>query len=70
MTNSNMMENVTEIIKISEKTNVNDVINSDLNKQQDDFKKKLMEKRRKSALSEIGDNANVNRSVNILFFNK
>lgn len=67
MTNNNAMENVTEMIKSSEKRNLDDVINNDINKQQDDFKKKLQEKRRKSALSEIGDTSSVNKSV-IKFF--
>jgi len=56
------MENVTEMIKSSENRNLNDVINSDINKQQDDFKKKLEDKRRKSALSEIGDASSMNKS--------
>jgi len=63
MTNNNMMDNVNEIIKSSENRNVEEVINNDINKQQDDFKKKLLEKRRKSALSELGDNSSQNNSV-------
>lgn len=57
------MENVTEMIKNSENRKLDEVINYDINKQQDDFKKKLEEKRRKSALSEKGDNSSLNKSI-------
>lgn len=63
------MENVTEMIKTSEKRNLNEAINSDINKQHDDFKKKLEEKRRKSALSEIGDASSLNKSI-VKYLNK
>ena len=63
MTNNNTMENVTEMIKSSENRNLDQVINNDIYKQQDDFKKKLVEKRRKSALSEIVDTSSLNKSV-------
>lgn len=63
MTNNNSMQNVNEIIKSSENRKLDDVINNDINKQQDDFKRKLEEKRRKSAFSEIGDNSSLNKSI-------
>lgn len=62
MSNNNK-ESVQEIMKSSENNNINAVISNDLNKQKDDFKKKLTEKRRKSALSEIGDSSSVNYMV-------
>lgn len=63
MTNNIVMENLTEMIKSSENRNLDDVINNDIHKQQDDFKKKLQEKRRKSALSEMGDTSSLNKPV-------
>lgn len=62
---TNNTDNVNQIIEKSENnnTNINDVINIDLNKQQDDFKKKLLEKRRKTAKSDIGDNISINFPV-------
>ena len=62
MSNNNK-ESVQEIMKSSENNNINAVISNDLDKQKDDFKKKLTEKRRKSALSEIGDSSSVNYMV-------
>jgi len=63
MTNNNTIENVNEMIKTSENRKLDEVINNDINKQQDDFRRKLEEKRRKSALSEIGDNNSLNKSL-------
>jgi hypothetical protein len=59
-----MMDDINEIIKSSENRNVEEVINNDINKQQDVFKKKLFEKRTKSSISEIEDNYPLNQSVN------
>ncbi len=64
MSNINMMDDINEIIKSSENRNVEEVINNDINKQQDVFKKKLFEKRTKSSISEIEDNYPLNQSVN------
>lgn len=60
--NNNNSENVKSIIEDSDKsTRINECINGDINKQQEDFKKKLEEKRRKTLLStsDVMDQVNI-----------
>jgi hypothetical protein len=59
----NNEEDVAHLIKSSQDTpNFTELINDEINKQQEDFKKKLMEKKKKSTISEMGDNS-LNLSV-------
>lgn len=60
--NNNNSENVKNIIEDSDKsTKITEYINDDINRQQEDFKKKLEEKRKKTLLStsDVMDQVNV-----------
>lgn len=64
---NNNTENVQNIIKQSDKINkIQDVIKDDLEKQQEDFKKKLDEKRKKGMLSTSDVMDHVNVIVNLI----
>jgi len=66
--NNNNSENVKNIINKSDKSKeINEVINGDLNKQQEDFRKKLDEKKRRSLLSTSDVMDQVNVLVRIIF---
>jgi len=68
--NNNNNEDVKNLIQDSDKTSkINEVINDDINKQKEDFRKKLEEKKRKSLLSTSDVMDQVNAIViNISFF--
>ena len=65
--NNNNSENVKSLIEDSDKSiKITEFINDDINKQQEDFKKKLEEKRRKTLLSTSDVMDQVNVLVNYL----
>ena len=57
---------VKNIMQNNEGNNVKEIVNDDLDKQRDEFKKKLMEKRRKTKLDAEDNSTNPSNSVNFL----